>query len=178
MVSVVITFLITIQIWKTQIQDLQLGWDTYQMLNRVVQLFFFTLSLQCIQARFHWKFSKTINGFLEKNSGNFWKRFKVKGSAIFWNNLDRYGNLDPRTFHAACPVLQGNKWVTQTWFRNLENSQPTFWSAILFMKLKKEILNNQSNIIPTLSIIKSKPTIWPTVDCQSSKNVSINWNFF
>ena len=64
-------FLIMIQIWKTQIQDLKLGWDTYQMLNRVVQLFFFTLSLQCIQARFHWKFSKTINGFLEKNSGNF-----------------------------------------------------------------------------------------------------------
>ena len=64
-------FLIMIQIWKTQIQDLQLGWDTYQMLNKVVPLFFFTLSLQSIQARFHWKFSKTIYGFLEKYSGNF-----------------------------------------------------------------------------------------------------------
>lgn len=38
-----------------------------------------------------------------------------KGSAVFWYNLYRSGEGDYRTRHAACPVLVGNKWVSNKW---------------------------------------------------------------
>ncbi|XP_073712293.1 prolyl 4-hydroxylase subunit alpha-2-like isoform X2 [Misgurnus anguillicaudatus] len=34
-----------------------------------------------------------------------------KGSAVFWYNLKKNGDLDLRIRHAECPVLVGNKWV-------------------------------------------------------------------
>lgn len=33
-----------------------------------------------------------------------------KGTAIFWYNLLESGEPDPRTKHAGCPVLMGDKW--------------------------------------------------------------------
>lgn len=33
-----------------------------------------------------------------------------EGSAVFWHNLHTSGAYDERTFHGACPVLQGSKW--------------------------------------------------------------------
>ncbi|RXN15121.1 prolyl 4-hydroxylase subunit alpha-1-like protein [Labeo rohita] len=33
-----------------------------------------------------------------------------KGSAVFWYNLHKNGNVDLQTQHAGCPVLRGNKW--------------------------------------------------------------------
>lgn len=39
------------------------------------------------------------------------------GTAIFWYNLDTDGNGDPRTRHAACPVIVGSKWVMTEWIR-------------------------------------------------------------
>lgn len=33
-----------------------------------------------------------------------------KGTALFWYNLQSNGDVDPRTLHAACPVLAGSKW--------------------------------------------------------------------
>ncbi|XP_077968334.1 prolyl 4-hydroxylase subunit alpha-2-like [Styela clava] len=41
----------------------------------------------------------------------------VKGSALFWHNLDKSGSLDNRTKHSACHVLVGNKWVANKWIR-------------------------------------------------------------
>ncbi|CAD5218227.1 unnamed protein product [Bursaphelenchus okinawaensis] len=41
--------------------------------------------------------------------------FPVKHSALFWYNLYRSGEGDMRTRHAACPVLQGVKWVSNKW---------------------------------------------------------------
>ncbi|XP_049536171.1 prolyl 4-hydroxylase subunit alpha-1-like [Anopheles darlingi] len=41
--------------------------------------------------------------------------FPRKGSAIFWYNLYRNGTSDPRTLHAACPVMLGSKWVANQW---------------------------------------------------------------
>uniref|UniRef100_A0A3B3ZXB4 procollagen-proline 4-dioxygenase n=1 Tax=Periophthalmus magnuspinnatus TaxID=409849 RepID=A0A3B3ZXB4_9GOBI len=38
-----------------------------------------------------------------------------KGSAVFWYNLFPSGEGDYRTRHAACPVLLGNKWVSNKW---------------------------------------------------------------
>uniref|UniRef100_A0A674MAN7 procollagen-proline 4-dioxygenase n=1 Tax=Takifugu rubripes TaxID=31033 RepID=A0A674MAN7_TAKRU len=38
-----------------------------------------------------------------------------KGSAVFWYNLHPSGDGDYRTRHAACPVLLGNKWVSNKW---------------------------------------------------------------
>ncbi|CAF90979.1 unnamed protein product, partial [Tetraodon nigroviridis] len=38
-----------------------------------------------------------------------------KGSAVFWYNLRPSGDGDYRTRHAACPVLLGNKWVSNKW---------------------------------------------------------------
>lgn len=36
--------------------------------------------------------------------------FPQKGSALVWYNLYASGEGDPRTKHAGCPVLVGNKW--------------------------------------------------------------------
>lgn len=41
--------------------------------------------------------------------------FPVKGAAAFWLNLHPSGEGDLATRHAACPVLQGSKWVSNKW---------------------------------------------------------------
>ncbi|XP_073725402.1 prolyl 4-hydroxylase subunit alpha-1b isoform X2 [Misgurnus anguillicaudatus] len=38
-----------------------------------------------------------------------------KGTAVFWYNLMASGEGDYSTRHAACPVLVGNKWVSNKW---------------------------------------------------------------
>ncbi|XP_055353899.1 prolyl 4-hydroxylase subunit alpha-2-like [Paramacrobiotus metropolitanus] len=43
--------------------------------------------------------------------------FPEKGSAAFWYNKFKDGFPDWRTLHAGCPVLSGNKWVSNKWFR-------------------------------------------------------------
>ncbi|CAG7723752.1 unnamed protein product [Allacma fusca] len=40
-----------------------------------------------------------------------------KGAAAFWWNLDRSGVGDENTRHGACPVLYGDKWVSNKWIR-------------------------------------------------------------
>ncbi|XP_043110302.1 prolyl 4-hydroxylase subunit alpha-1a isoform X3 [Puntigrus tetrazona] len=39
----------------------------------------------------------------------------MKGTAVFWYNLFPNGEGDYSTRHAACPVLLGNKWVSNKW---------------------------------------------------------------
>lgn len=41
--------------------------------------------------------------------------FPVKRAAAFWMNLHPSGEGDFATRHAACPVLQGSKWVCNKW---------------------------------------------------------------
>ena len=41
--------------------------------------------------------------------------YPLKNSAVFWFNLKRNGKGDGRTKHAACPVLVGQKWVSNWW---------------------------------------------------------------
>ncbi|WKY00171.1 hypothetical protein Q1695_014771 [Nippostrongylus brasiliensis] len=50
----------------------------------------------------------------------------TKNDALFWYNLYKYGDGDPRTRHAACPVLIGQKWVTNKWVheRGQERRRP------------------------------------------------------
>jgi prolyl 4-hydroxylase len=43
-----------------------------------------------------------------------------KGAAAFWWNLDRSGTGDENTRHGACPVLHGDKWVSNKWIRHNE----------------------------------------------------------
>ena len=40
-----------------------------------------------------------------------------KGSAVFWHNLDRYGNQSKLSLHGACPTALGIKWVSNKWIR-------------------------------------------------------------
>ncbi|KAH8247643.1 hypothetical protein KR038_007563 [Drosophila bunnanda] len=40
-----------------------------------------------------------------------------RGSLLFWYNLHPSGDEDYRTKHAACPVLQGSKWIANVWIR-------------------------------------------------------------
>ncbi|RXN12291.1 prolyl 4-hydroxylase subunit alpha-1-like protein [Labeo rohita] len=40
---------------------------------------------------------------------------ELQGSAVFWYNLHKNGNVDWFTEHAGCPVLRGNKWVANKW---------------------------------------------------------------
>lgn len=39
----------------------------------------------------------------------------TKKNALFWYNLNRSGEGDLRTRHAACPVLLGVKWISNKW---------------------------------------------------------------
>ncbi|XP_028405013.1 prolyl 4-hydroxylase subunit alpha-1-like [Dendronephthya gigantea] len=53
--------------------------------------------------------------------GTAFTRLKIyvrpdKGDAVFWYNLKQSGVGDNSTFHAACPVLSGIKWVGNKWF--------------------------------------------------------------
>ena len=43
--------------------------------------------------------------------------FPPKGSALFWYNLKRDGQLFQESIHAGCPVLFGTKWISNHWFR-------------------------------------------------------------
>ncbi|KAL5277691.1 hypothetical protein ACFFRR_002742 [Megaselia abdita] len=40
-----------------------------------------------------------------------------KGSCVFWYNMLPNGEGNPKTIHAGCPVLVGNKWVINKWIR-------------------------------------------------------------
>jgi prolyl 4-hydroxylase len=37
------------------------------------------------------------------------------GDAVFWVNLRASGLSDPLTVHAGCPVIVGDKWITNKW---------------------------------------------------------------
>ena len=39
------------------------------------------------------------------------------GTALLWHNFDRKGVLDRRTLHCGRPVLAGEKWGMNIWFR-------------------------------------------------------------
>lgn len=41
-----------------------------------------------------------------------------KGSGVFWYNLLRNGKGNPKTQHAACPVVLGQKWVSNLWIHS------------------------------------------------------------
>jgi len=41
----------------------------------------------------------------------------VKGSVVVWFNMDQGGGHDRRMVHGGCPVLIGNKWITNKWPR-------------------------------------------------------------
>ncbi|ETN81225.1 oxidoreductase, 2OG-Fe(II) oxygenase family protein [Necator americanus] len=45
----------------------------------------------------------------------------TKNDALFWYNLHKYGDGNVLTRHAACPVLLGEKWVTNKWIHERGN---------------------------------------------------------
>ncbi|EPB69384.1 hypothetical protein ANCCEY_11521 [Ancylostoma ceylanicum] len=51
--------------------------------------------------------------------------FLFQNDALFWYNLYKFGDGDPRTRHAACPVLVGVKWalvqVSNKWIHEAGN---------------------------------------------------------
>lgn len=41
----------------------------------------------------------------------------VKNAAVFWYNYKHSGVSEPKSLHAGCPVLIGEKWVANKWIR-------------------------------------------------------------
>ena len=44
-----------------------------------------------------------------------------KGMAVFWYNLKRNGKGDDKTQHAGCPVVLGEKWISNVWIHERHN---------------------------------------------------------
>ena len=42
------------------------------------------------------------------------------GRAVIWSSLNKDGSVDQETLHCGTPVLEGEKWITTTWFRDTE----------------------------------------------------------
>ena len=64
----------------------------------------------------------------------------IRGTAVFWYNLLPNGSGDTRTRHAACPVLKGNKWVSNKWIHEFGNEfkpwfKNTHWAFYCFPKI-------------------------------------------
>ncbi|XP_013913972.1 PREDICTED: prolyl 4-hydroxylase subunit alpha-1-like [Thamnophis sirtalis] len=55
------------------------------------------------------------DAFKELGTGNRIATWLFYGTAVFWYNLFPSGEGDYSTRHAACPVLVGNKWVSNKW---------------------------------------------------------------
>ena len=41
----------------------------------------------------------------------------VQGSALYWFNLGPKMHYDSRSLHLGCPVIYGNKWITNKWIK-------------------------------------------------------------
>jgi prolyl 4-hydroxylase len=46
-----------------------------------------------------------------------WTTFPKRGSAVYFEYCNSGGEVDPRTLHAGCPVLRGEKWIATKWMR-------------------------------------------------------------
>ncbi|CAE7323392.1 P4H1 [Symbiodinium natans] len=57
-----------------------------------------------------------IEELVVKEGGGFAVKAKT-GTAILFFSHDLDGQHNPLSMHASCPVLQGEKWVAQQWFR-------------------------------------------------------------
>jgi prolyl 4-hydroxylase len=44
-----------------------------------------------------------------------------KGRAVVWSSLNEDGSIDHDTLHCGTPVLEGEKWITTTWFLDTEH---------------------------------------------------------
>ncbi|KTF74535.1 hypothetical protein cypCar_00045609 [Cyprinus carpio] len=55
------------------------------------------------------------DAFKALGTGNRIATWLFYGTAVFWYNLFSSGEGDYSTRHAACPVLLGNKWVSNKW---------------------------------------------------------------
>jgi prolyl 4-hydroxylase len=46
-----------------------------------------------------------------------WTVFPRRGNAVYFEYANGRGQVDPRTLHAGCPVLRGEKWIATKWMR-------------------------------------------------------------
>jgi len=46
-----------------------------------------------------------------------WTVFPRQGGAVYFEYANSRGQVDPRTLHAGCPVLRGEKWIATKWMR-------------------------------------------------------------
>ena len=51
------------------------------------------------------------------------------GQALIWMNIDKRGVLDGRTLHAGCPVVAGEKYGMNIWFRQRPEGQAGGWDG-------------------------------------------------
>ncbi len=66
------------------------------------------------------KSTNTIDHCLFSGGATVWPRagisvFGPKGAGLFWHNLLASGRPDEYTYHSACPVLLGQKWIGNKW---------------------------------------------------------------
>lgn len=46
-----------------------------------------------------------------------WTVFPRRGCAVYFEYCNSRGQTDPRSLHAGCPVLRGEKWIATKWMR-------------------------------------------------------------
>jgi prolyl 4-hydroxylase len=46
-----------------------------------------------------------------------WTVYPKRGNAVYFEYCNSRGQVDPRTLHAGCPVLRGEKWIATKWMR-------------------------------------------------------------
>jgi prolyl 4-hydroxylase len=46
-----------------------------------------------------------------------WTVFPRRGNAVYFEYCNSRGQVDPRSLHAGCPVLRGEKWIATKWMR-------------------------------------------------------------
>ena len=69
--------------------------------------------------------------------------YPKKGAALFWININRRQEVDPRMIHGSCPVLLGTKWIITRWMHSY--SQWKSWSCGLDTKNEFNIYSHVIN---------------------------------
>ncbi len=106
------------------------------------------------------------------------------GMAVFWKNIDIYGNQKFDTLHAGLPVKKGKKYIITKWYRQFPyyHPKPLTYSPQDFEQRSKELLSkqNQTKEIDQFSqndlVFSDKKTLKSREDYQKVSDVPIFTN--
>ena len=96
----------------------------------------------------------------------------VKGAGLFWFNIFKNETADSRTFHGACPVIRGEKWVT-----NKVSSTFSFkitFKSIIFLLFSSGFAFEVNFPISLVEKVKMNFISWMTLSFHSTlENIQI-----